>query len=71
MQFFTEKPNTERTILILCNDGNNKYLIQGHFYIEEGDYYNYEGELLSNAICWAEMPKIDHIYQGGKPCQEK
>ncbi len=59
MKFNTETPNSERVILVLCNDGEGDYMIQGQFYVEENDYYSHDGEMLS-AIAWAERPEIEY-----------
>lgn len=62
MKFSKLKPDTEREIIILCEDhNNNKYMIQGTYYHSESDYYNYDGDLLENVIAWADMPTIEYI----------
>ena len=63
MKFSTEKPNSERDIIILFLDvyNNKKRMIQGNFYIDEGVYYTWDGELVDTAVAWAEVPEIEYI----------
>ena len=61
MKFSTVNPDTERGILILCNDGERNYMVQGQFYIDEDDYYTHDGETLEGVIAWAELPEIEYI----------
>ncbi len=61
MKFSTVNPDSERGIIILCNDGESDYMIQGQFYVEEDDYYTHDGEILENALGWAELPEVEYI----------
>ncbi len=56
MIFTTSTPSDERAVLVVTGDMK---LIQGHWYDEEDDYYDDEGELLENALGWAELPTIE------------
>lgn len=56
MIFTTEKPQDENPVLVVDNEMN---LIQGRYYEDEGDYYDEQGELLENALGWAELPTIE------------
>jgi len=59
MKFNHSNPINENNILILCNNGEYNYIVQGRFYLDEDDYYDYEGHLLNEAIAWTEMPVIE------------
>ena len=61
MKFSTVNPDSERGILILCDDGEGTYMIQGQFYIDEDDYYTHDGELLDNVIAWSRLPDVEWI----------
>ena len=59
MKFETTNPEDERGILILCTDGDQKHMIQGQYYADEEDYYDWNGELLENVLGWIELPQIE------------
>ena len=61
MKFNHSNPVNEDNILILCANDEYNYIVQGHFYIDEDDYYGHDGEFLNNAIAWAKMPEIEFI----------
>tara|TARA_R110000787_G_scaffold247186_1_gene352817 strand:+ start:304 stop:480 length:177 start_codon:yes stop_codon:yes gene_type:complete len=56
MIFNRSAPSDERAVLVVTIDMK---LIQGHWYDEEDDYYDDEGELLECALGWAELPVIE------------
>jgi hypothetical protein len=61
MKFYITNPINEDNILVLCSNGEFEYIVQGQWYIDEGDFYDCGGELLSCAIAWAEMPEIEKV----------
>ena len=60
MLFITTTPENEEDILILVENADTRYMIQGnYFFDDDGDFYDWDGELLYGVIGWTDLPTID------------